>query len=89
MLRIDCPHCGLRDHEEFSYFGDATKTYPPLGPEHRDAWFEAVFMRDNPRGLHREFWQHIGGCRRWLVVERDTLSHDIGKVIPARDRKLA
>ena len=25
MLRINCPYCGVRDHEEFSYFGDATK----------------------------------------------------------------
>ena len=28
MLRIECPYCGLRDHEELSYFGDATKAYP-------------------------------------------------------------
>ena len=68
MLRIACPHCGVRDHEEFGYFGDASKAYPPLGAEHRDGWIEAVFMRDNPRGVHREFWQHVSGCRRWLVV---------------------
>ncbi|NBQ83840.1 MAG: sarcosine oxidase subunit delta, partial [Alphaproteobacteria bacterium] len=23
MIRIDCPFCGLRDHSEFSYGGDA------------------------------------------------------------------
>ena len=86
MLRIDCPHCGLRDHEEFGYFGDASKTYPPLGVDHQDAWFEAVFMRENPRGLHREFWQHVGGCRRWLVLERDTVTHDIASVCVARER---
>ncbi|MCX8521650.1 MAG: sarcosine oxidase subunit delta, partial [Rhodoferax sp.] len=37
MLRIHCPYCGVRDHEEFSYFGDATKTYPGLEAEHHDA----------------------------------------------------
>lgn len=88
MLRINCPWCGVRDHEEFGYFGDASKVYPELGPEQREAWFEAVFMRDNPRGMQREFWQHVGGCRRWLVLERDTLSHDIAAVYVARERPL-
>jgi heterotetrameric sarcosine oxidase delta subunit len=88
MLRIACPNCGVRDHEEFGYFGDASKVYPPLGEQHREAWFEAVFMRDNRRGQHREFWQHVGGCRRWLVVERDTVTHDIAAVHVARERPL-
>ena len=89
MLRIDCPYCGVRDHDEFSYFGDATKTYPPLDGEHHDQWVEAVFMRDNPKGEHTEFWQHTLACRRWLVVRRSTVSHDIVAVMPARERPLA
>jgi heterotetrameric sarcosine oxidase delta subunit len=89
MLRIDCPYCGLRDHDEFSYFGDATKTYPPLGVQFQAAWVEAVYMRDNPPGVHSEFWQHTLACRRWLVVRRDTLSHDILAVIPARQRPVS
>ena len=28
MLYIDCPYCGKRAHEEFSYIGDATKKRP-------------------------------------------------------------
>ena len=56
MLRIHCPWCGERDHEEFSYFGDATKTYPPLDAQFHDEWVEAVYMRDNPKGIHTEFW---------------------------------
>jgi heterotetrameric sarcosine oxidase delta subunit len=86
MLRIQCPWCGLRDHEEFSYFGDATKAYPELGAEHRDAWVEAVFMRDNPKGEHVEFWHHTLACRRWLAVRRNTVTHDILEVMPARER---
>ena len=43
-------------------------------------------MRENPRCLHREFWQHVGGCRRWLVLERDTVTHDIASVCVARER---
>jgi heterotetrameric sarcosine oxidase delta subunit len=57
MLRIHCPYCGVRDHEEFSYFGDATKVYPPLDAEHHDGWVEAVYMRDNPKGVHAEFFK--------------------------------
>jgi sarcosine oxidase subunit delta len=89
MIRIHCPYCGVRDHEEFSYFGDATKTYPPLEAEHQNGWVEAVFMRDNPKGLHTEFWQHTLACRRWLAVTRSTMTHDIVAVVPARERPLA
>ncbi len=84
MLRIPCPHCGPRDHSEFSYLGDATVTRPadeaPL-----DDWFAYVYLRDNPRGPHREYWHHAQGCRQWLVVERDTLTHAILGAAPARE----
>jgi methylglutamate dehydrogenase subunit B len=36
-----------------------------------------VYLRDNPAGVNRELWQHVRGCRRWLVVTRDTRSHAI------------
>ena len=86
MLRIHCPYCGVRDHEEFSYFGDATKHYPGLEAEHHDDWVEAVYMRNNPKGVHHEFWQHTMACRRWLVVKRHTVTHDILAVMPANER---
>lgn len=89
MLRIHCPYCGIRDHEEFSYFGDATKTYPDLGVENHAAWVEAVFTRHNPKGVHQEFWQHTLACRRWLVVKRHTVTHDILEVLPAHERVTA
>ena len=76
MLRIPCPVCGPRDHTEFVYEGDATVTYPALdAPE--GEWFEAVFLRENPRGPHLEMWHHTQGCRALLIVERDTLTHEI------------
>jgi len=34
-------------------------------------------LRDNPSGLHQEYWYHGGGCRSWLVVTRNTRTHDI------------
>lgn len=76
MLRIPCPVCGPRDHAEFDYEGDATVPYPALDAP-REAWFEAVFLRENPRGPHRELWRHAQGCGCWIEVERDTLTHEI------------
>ena len=34
-------------------------------------------MRDNRRGHHREQWCHTAGCRRWFIVERDTVTNEI------------
>ena len=79
MIRISCPFCGTRDHAEFSYEGDATVEYPALDAS-EDAWYEAVFLRDNPRGLHREYWRHLYGCGSFLEVHRDTRTHEIFEV---------
>lgn len=83
MLRIQCPFCGERDHSEFTYGGDATIVYPSLDAP-MEAWIEAVYARANPKGPHLERWQHSDGCRLWLVVERDTVTHEIGSLAPAR-----
>ena len=31
MIRIPCPYCGVRDHSEFRYGGDAGKPRPAHG----------------------------------------------------------
>lgn len=72
-MRIDCPCCGARMVEEFVYLGDAALMARPEG----GASFDYVFLRDNPAGRMRELWYHEGGCRAWLVVERDTVSHEV------------
>jgi len=77
MIRINCPHCGVRDHTEFTYGGDATVQRPDADNSDASAWFSYVYERDNPRGPHRELWQHSQGCRCWLEVERHTVSHEI------------
>jgi len=79
MLRIQCPFCGIRNHTEFSYLGDATKVRPPPDASLQD-WIDFVYMRPNPKGLHKEYWQPTLGCRAWVRVTRDTLTHSIGKV---------
>ena len=77
MLRIACPHCGTRDHVEFSYGGDATVKRPTADAPIGRGLARLVYLRDNPRGVHDELWQHTQGCRAWIVVHRDTLTHEI------------
>ena len=79
MIRIPCPFCGPRDHSEFAYGGDASVEYPALDAS-TEAWHDAVFLRDNPKGRQAETWQHVHGCRMWLVVERDTVTHEVFSV---------
>jgi methylglutamate dehydrogenase subunit B len=77
---ITCPHCGPRDLVEFSYQGDATRNRPAPASTDQDAWNAYVYDRSNPAGDHREFWHHSGGCRKHLVVTRNTLTHAIADV---------
>ena len=73
-MRIPCPYCGERDSAEFSYRGDASPSRPEPGA---DDFSDYVYLRENPAGLIREHWYHAAGCRKWLVVERDTRTHEI------------
>jgi sarcosine oxidase subunit delta len=82
MIRIDCPFCGTRDHTEFTYGSDGSFQYPALDAP-QEEWVAAVFERDNIRGPQIETWHHVMGCRMWLKVERDTLTHEILSVKPA------
>jgi heterotetrameric sarcosine oxidase delta subunit len=88
MIRINCPFCGERDHSEFTYGGDATIEYPALDAPMED-WHDAIFLRENIRGMQAETWHHVNGCRMWLVVERDTMTHEIKSVRAAHDGNAA
>ena len=86
MLYIDCPYCGTRAHEEFTYIGDATKKRPEGADKGDKAWFDFVYLRDNPRGPHLELWHHSQGCREVVKLLRDTLTHEIhGCARPGED----
>ena len=78
MLLIPCPWCGPRAESEFSCGGEADIARPPHPEALSDReWGEYLFMRRNERGVHREQWHHSYGCRRWFVIERDTVSYAI------------
>ena len=52
MLRIECPWCGVRNEDEFSYGGDAT-VQRPADDASQDDWYDYVYTRSNPAGRHR------------------------------------
>ena len=79
---IEHPLLGPRDSQEFVYLGDASLLQRPdwQASDAGDAFFDYQYLRDNPAGTHRELWYHEMGDRSWLIVTRDTVSHEILKV---------
>ena len=84
---INHPLLGPRDAAEFVYKGDASMIERPDGMADgaEDAFDTYMHLRDNTAGEHQELWYHEQGDRSWLVVTRNTLTHEISKVELARD----
>jgi methylglutamate dehydrogenase subunit B len=83
-MRLPCPHCGIRDAQEFSYLGDANVARPGEDEMSEAAITRYVYERANPAGRQREYWHHSAGCRAWIVVTRDTRTHRIEAAEPGR-----
>jgi len=81
------PLLGPRDAAEFVYLGDAALIDRPdwQAPDAVAQVSVGVELRDNPAGMHHELWYHEQGDRSWLVVTRDTVTHEITQVELARD----
>ncbi|AHD02343.1 sarcosine oxidase subunit delta [Leisingera methylohalidivorans] len=84
---IDHPILGPRDSQEFTYLGDAALIDRPdwQAENAADQFHDYLYLRDNPAGEHRELWFHEQGDRSWLVVTRNTVTHEILTVELARD----
>lgn len=83
---INHPLLGPRDAAEFVYKGDAALIDRPDGmSDDTDAFHDYLYLRQNPAGEHSELWYHEQGDRSWLVVTRNTLTHEITNVRLARD----
>lgn len=79
MMIISCPWCGPRNQIEFAYGGDASAN-PFIEDMSLDDEISNIYYRDNPCGVHVERWLHKFGCGEWLVIERNTLSHEITNI---------
>jgi len=88
-MRLTCPVCGERDLREFYYMGDAVALARPDSEAGEAAWDDYVHNRDNPAGVTRDLWQHEAGCAAWIVVTRNTVSHEVLETALAADVKRA
>jgi sarcosine oxidase subunit delta len=101
---INHPLLGPRDASEFVYLGDACLINRPAwvgerieGEDANDAktaealqqYHDYVHLRQNNAGEHKELWYHEQGDRSWLVVTRNTITHEIYNVELAKDVALA
>ena len=84
---INHPLLGPRDAAEFTYLGDASLINRPdwQSDTANQDFYEYGYLRSNPAGIHRELWFHETGDRSWLVVTRNTITHEISNVEMARD----
>ena len=79
-MRLKCPLCGERDRREFYYSGAADYLSRPAAGAAPAAWDDYLHNRDNPAGVTRDLWYHEQGCAQWLVVTRNTVTHEITAV---------
>jgi methylglutamate dehydrogenase subunit B len=63
MTQLVCPFCGPRELREFEF----RKTVPSSGT----TGFARVYLRVERLDLSVEHWQHVLGCRAWLLIERN------------------
>jgi methylglutamate dehydrogenase subunit B len=66
VTQLVCPFCGPRHLREFEFH----KTVPAPGA----GAFARVYERVDSVELSVEHWQHVGGCRGWLLVRRNPSS---------------
>ncbi len=82
MILLPCPHCGPRNADEFRHVGELVPRPDPAtsAPEQ---WRAYLYLRRNPAGWVAETWLHRAGCRKFLTVERHTVTNEVRSVGPA------
>ena len=78
MLIITCPHCGPRNDNEFLYQGEVIAR--PGVDADPVTWRNYLYMKRNVSGWEEERWFHVSGCRRFLTIERHTLTNEIRRI---------
>lgn len=86
-MRITCPNCGERDQREFYYAGAAVALDRPAADAGPEVWDDYIHNRDNKAGVTRDLWYHETGCGAWILVTRDTVTHEVLKTELASDVK--
>ncbi len=81
MIRIPCPHCSDRNSSEFRHVGEAGSRPDPTTTT-PEQWRAYLYQRSNPAGWTTETWFHTMGCRRFIRVERHTVTNEIRSAQP-------
>ncbi len=76
-MRIPCPLCGPRDRREFYYLGTDDYLNRTTDQGSIDDLDNHLFLRDNPAGVTRDVWYHEMGCTSWMIVTRNTVTHEV------------
>ena len=87
-MRIPCPLCGPRDRREFTYYGAEDFLHRPAPGAPPEAWDNHLHLRDNPAGLTKDLWYHETGCGSWLLITRNTVTHEMHSAELVADRKV-
>jgi len=89
MILVPCPWCGPRNSQEFRYVGES-KSRPDPSTATPEAWRDYLYLRTNGADWATETWFHRSGCRRYLSVERHTVTNEIRSAAkPAAQRRMA
>jgi sarcosine oxidase subunit delta len=75
MFRIPCPHCGPRNVSEFRHVGERRTRPDPLTATPA-LWRAYLYEQGNEAGSSVESWYHTFGCRRFVTVERHTVTNE-------------
>lgn len=86
-MRMTCPLCGDRDRREFYYAGSEDYLARPAEDAGPDAWDDMLYLRHNPAGVTKDLWYHETGCGSWLLVTRNTITHEVIATERVADRK--
>jgi methylglutamate dehydrogenase subunit B len=86
-MRLTCPLCGPRDRREFYYYGSADYLNRPSPDADPEAWDHYLHLRDNKAGAVKDLWYHELGCSQWLLVTRNTVTHEVLATELVADRK--
>jgi sarcosine oxidase subunit delta len=73
VTRLHCPFCGARALREFSFH----KTLPAAAG---GTAFEQTYERIANAEISIEHWQHLAGCRAWLLVRRNPSTGEVLEV---------
>jgi len=73
VTRLVCPFCGPRELREFLF----QKTLP--ADDHGSA-YQRTYERVASLEHSAEHWQHLEGCRSWLLVHRNPSTGEVTKI---------